>query len=196
MGGMVWVVPVRYIGEPNGLAFTGHVVPLAKKLRATLSPCDGVAQVRVMVPSPLLTIDPVAAAFAGVAANNTTAETKNALATTMRVVRVNRDIGTPLGIGPNPLPDLSTNHKQGCRFPATHRSIAAAKPFAWHETPRAEKRKVPLPKERHLTKPKKWFDQPVNDGATGSAAAAVVVVELVGVGAAVNCTVPFPEAVG
>ena len=140
MGGMVWVVPVRYIGEPNGFAICGHAVPLAKKLRATLSPCDGVAQVRVMVPSPLLTIDPVAAAFAGVAANNTTAETKNALATTMRVVRVNRDIGTPLGIGPNPLPDLSTNHKQGCRFPATHRSIAAAKPFASHETPRTEKR--------------------------------------------------------
>jgi len=149
MGGMAWVVPVRYIGEPNGLAICGHAVPLAKKLRETLSPCDGVAQVRVMVPSPLLTIDPVAAAFAGVAANNTTAETKNALATTMRVVRVNRDIGTPLGLGPNPSPDLSTNHKQGCRLPTTHRSIAAAKPFAWHETPRAEKRKVPPPKERH-----------------------------------------------
>jgi len=111
MGGMAWVVPVRYIGEPNGLAICGHAVPLAKKLRETLSPCDGVAQVRVMVPSPLLTIDPVAAAFAGVAANNTTAETKNALATTMRVVRVNRDIGTPLGIGPNPLPDRSKDYK-------------------------------------------------------------------------------------
>ena len=34
-GGMELVVPVRYIGELNGLEFDGHVVPLAKKLSAT-----------------------------------------------------------------------------------------------------------------------------------------------------------------
>jgi hypothetical protein len=49
-------------------------------------------QVTVMLPSPLSTIDPVPAALAGLAANTTAVETKSALATTMRIERVNRDI--------------------------------------------------------------------------------------------------------
>ena len=81
-----------------------HVVPEGRPMNTMLSPGAAPEYVTVTEPSPLSTIEAVAAALAGDTPKMVSAEIARSPATAFRTGRENRDTGTPLSLRGNPCP--------------------------------------------------------------------------------------------